>query len=143
MKPRANALLAALLLCLATLPMTVSAQVDPIQNDFAYGVEYDWSSLDEDIDSLTGINLNEILSRTMLAATDAGLNLTVAQLSTGSSNIFGAPAAALKEEEKKSGGLFGGASSLFGGGGSLFGGKKEEPKKEEPKKADSPKAAPA
>lgn len=88
MKPRANALLAALLLCLATLPMTVSAQVDPIQNDFAYGVEYDWSSLDEDIDSLTGINLNEILSRTMLAATDAGLNLTVAQLSTGSSNIF-------------------------------------------------------
>ncbi|MGB1579823.1 MAG: LDL receptor domain-containing protein [Candidatus Poseidoniaceae archaeon] len=88
MSPRANALLAALLLCLATLPMTVSAQVDPIQNDFAYGVEYDWSNLDEDIDSLTGINLNEILSRTMLAASDAGLNLTVAQLSTGSSNIF-------------------------------------------------------
>lgn len=80
--------MAALLLCLATLPMTVSAQVDPIQNDFAYGVEYDWSNLDEDIDSLTGINLNEILSRTMLAASDAGLNLTVAQLSTGSSNIF-------------------------------------------------------
>jgi len=88
MNPRANALLAALLLCLATLPMTVSAQVDPVQNDFAYGVEYDWSNLDEDIDSLTGINLNEILSRTMLAASDAGLNLTVAQLSTGSSNIF-------------------------------------------------------
>ena len=88
MNPRANAFVAALLLCLATLPMAVSAQVDPIQNDFAYGVEYDWSSLDEDIDSLTGINLNEILSRTMLAATDAGLNLTVAQLSTGSSNIF-------------------------------------------------------
>ena len=80
--------MAALLLCLATLPMTVSAQVDPVQNDFAYGVEYDWSNLDEDIDSLTGINLNEILSRTMLAASDAGLNLTVAQLSTGSSNIF-------------------------------------------------------
>ena len=88
MQTRANALLAALLLCLATLPMTVSAQVDPVQNDFAYGVEYDWSNLDEDIDSLTGINLNEILSRTMLAASDAGLNLTVAQLSTGSSNIF-------------------------------------------------------
>jgi hypothetical protein len=88
MQPRANALFAALLLCLATLPMTVSAQVDPIQNDFAYGVEYDWSNLDEDIDSLTGIDLNEILSRTMLAASDAGLNLTVAQLSTGSSNIF-------------------------------------------------------
>ena len=88
MNTRANALVAALLLCLATLPMTVSAQVDPIQNDFAYGVEYDWSNLDEDIDSLTGINLNEILSRTMLAASDAGLNLTVAQLSTGSSNIF-------------------------------------------------------
>lgn len=88
MNPRANALVAALLLCLATLPMTVSAQVDPVQNDFAYGVEYDWSNLDEDIDSLTGINLNEILSRTMLAASDAGLNLTVAQLSTGSSNIF-------------------------------------------------------
>ncbi|MEC9161665.1 MAG: hypothetical protein VX919_02615, partial [Candidatus Thermoplasmatota archaeon] len=88
MNTRANALVAALLLCLATLPMTVSAQVDSVQNDFAYGVEYDWSNLDEDIDSLTGINLNEILSRTMLAASDAGLNLTVAQLSTGSSNIF-------------------------------------------------------
>ena len=88
MSHRTPALLAALLLCLATVPMTVSAQVDPIQNDFAYGVEYDWSNLDEDIDSLTGIDLNEILSRTMLAASDAGLNLTVAQLSTGSSNIF-------------------------------------------------------
>lgn len=88
MSHRTPALLAALLLCLATVPMTVSAQVDPIQNDFAYGVEYDWSNLDEDIDSLTGINLNEIISRTMLAASDAGLNLTVAQLSTGSSNIF-------------------------------------------------------
>ena len=82
-----NALLAALLLCLATLPMTVSAQADPSKMTLAYGVEYDWSNLDEDIDSLTGINLNGS-SRTMPAASDAGLNLTVAQLSTGSSNIF-------------------------------------------------------
>tara|TARA_B100000579_G_scaffold437275_1_gene465968 strand:+ start:450 stop:3440 length:2991 start_codon:yes stop_codon:yes gene_type:complete len=68
--------------------MTVSAEGESIQNEVAYGIEYDWSNLDEDIDSLTGIDLNEILSRTMLAATDAGLTLTVAQLSTGSSNIY-------------------------------------------------------
>ena len=88
MKTSVNAILIALLLCLSTIPMTVSAQGDSIQNEVAYGIEYDWSNLDEDIDSLTGINLNEILSRTMLAATDAGLTLTVAQLSTGSSNIY-------------------------------------------------------
>ncbi len=88
MKTSANAILIALLLCLSTIPMTVSAEGESIQNEVAYGIEYDWSNLDEDIDSLTGINLNEILSRTMLAATDAGLTLTVAQLSTGSSNIY-------------------------------------------------------
>ncbi len=88
MKTSVNAILIALLLCLSTIPMTVSAQGESIQNEVAYGIEYDWSNLDEDIDSLTGINLNEILSRTMLAATDAGLTLTVAQLSTGSSNIY-------------------------------------------------------
>ena len=88
MKTSANAILIALLLCLSTIPMTVSAQGESMQNEVAYGIEYDWSNLDEDIDSLTGINLNEILSRTMLAATDAGLTLTVAQLSTGSSNIY-------------------------------------------------------
>ena len=88
MKTSANAILIALLLCLSTIPMTVSAQGESIQNEVAYGIEYDWSNLDDDFDSLTGINLNEILSRTMLAATDAGLTLTVAQLSTGSSNIY-------------------------------------------------------
>ena len=88
MKTSANAILIAFLLCLSTIPMTVSAEGESIQNEVAYGIEYDWSNLDEDIDSLTGIDLNEILSRTMLAATDAGLTLTVAQLSTGSSNIY-------------------------------------------------------
>lgn len=88
MSPRLTSVLAGVLLCLATLPISVSAETQDIRNDFAYGVAYDWSNLDEDIDSLTGIDLNEILSRTMLAASDAGLNLTVAQLSTGSSNIF-------------------------------------------------------
>lgn len=88
MKTSVNAILIAFLLCLSTVPMTVSAQASSIQNEVAYGIEYDWSNLDDDFDSLTGINLNEILSRTMLAATDAGLTLTVAQLSTGSSNIY-------------------------------------------------------
>ena len=88
MKTSVNAILIAFLLCLSTVPMTVSAQASSIQNEVAYGIEYDWSNLDDDFDSMTGINLNEILSRTMLAATDAGLTLTVAQLSTGSSNIY-------------------------------------------------------
>ena len=88
MKTSVNAILIAFLLCLSTVPMTVSAQTSSIQNEVAYGIEYDWSNLDDDFDSMTGINLNEILSRTMLAATDAGLTLTVAQLSTGSSNIY-------------------------------------------------------
>jgi len=88
MKTSVHAILIAFLLCLSTVPMTVSAQASSIQNEVAYGIEYDWSNLDDDFDSMTGINLNEILSRTMLAATDAGLTLTVAQLSTGSSNIY-------------------------------------------------------
>ena len=65
-----------------------SAQVDPIQNDFAYGVEYDWSNLDEDIDSSPESTSTRSSRGPCWLAGDAGLNLTVAQLSTGSSNIF-------------------------------------------------------
>jgi len=56
--------------------------------EYYYGVEYDWTSLDSDIENFTGINLNEIFTEIMGAADDAGFNLDIAQINTGSSNVY-------------------------------------------------------
>jgi hypothetical protein len=57
-------------------------------NVVSYGIEYDWSNLDDDIEGFTDLDLNEILGDVMDAATEAGFELIVAEITTGASNMY-------------------------------------------------------
>ncbi|NCG00740.1 MAG: hypothetical protein GWP25_02995, partial [Euryarchaeota archaeon] len=70
----------------ALLPAGPVAATPTEASAFYYGVEYDWSSLDSDVTNMTGLDIPDMLSEVMGAADDAGLNLIVGQLITGSSN---------------------------------------------------------
>ena len=83
---RAAFTITALFLVSIVSPVT-TAQTDS-NTEYYYGVEYDWASLDLDIENFTGININEILSEVMGAADDADFNLDLAQVNTGSSNVY-------------------------------------------------------
>jgi hypothetical protein len=57
-------------------------------NVVSYGLEYDWSNLDGDVEGFTNLDLNEILGDVMDAATQAGFNLVLAEITTGASNMY-------------------------------------------------------
>ena len=80
-------LMTALLLASLTPLSSVSA-VPTEASEFYYGVEYDWSSVDTDLENFTGLDIPEILGEVMGAADDAGFNLIIGQLQTGSSNVY-------------------------------------------------------
>jgi len=73
---------------IASLAAPVASGQTETDTEYYYGVEYDWTSLDSDIENFTGINLNEIFNEIMGAADDAGFNLDIAQINTGSSNVY-------------------------------------------------------
>ena len=76
-------------LLLASLaPLSSVAAVPTEASEFYYGVEYDWSSVDTDLENFTGLDIPEILGEVMGAADDAGFNLIIGQLQTGSSNVY-------------------------------------------------------
>ena len=76
-------------LLLASLaPLSGVAAAPAEASEFYYGVEYDWNSVDTDLENLTGLDLPEILGEVMGAADDAGFNLIIGQLQTGSSNVY-------------------------------------------------------
>jgi hypothetical protein len=64
------------------------AAVPAEASEFYYGVEYDWNTVDTDLENFTGLDVPEILGEVMGAANDAGLNLIIGQLQTGSSNVY-------------------------------------------------------
>jgi hypothetical protein len=80
-------LLTALLLA-ALLPTAPVAATPTEASEFYYGVEYDWSSVDSDLTNFTGLDIPDMLGEVMGAADDAGFNLVVGQLLTGSSNVY-------------------------------------------------------
>ena len=80
-------LLTALLLT-ALVPIGTANATPTEASEFYYGVEYDWTSLDSDLTNFTGLDLPEMLGEVMGAADDAGFNLVVGQLLTGSSNVY-------------------------------------------------------
>jgi hypothetical protein len=73
---------------IASLAAPVALGQTTSDTEYYYGVEYDWTSLDSDIENFTGININEIFTEIMGAADDAGFNLDIAQINTGSSNVY-------------------------------------------------------
>ncbi len=81
-------LLMTALLLVALAPLNSVAAVPTEASEFYYGVEYDWSSVDTDLENFTGLDIPEILGEVMGAADDAGFNLIIGQLQTGASNVY-------------------------------------------------------
>ena len=82
------ALLLTALLITALAPLTsVQAQVES-NPEYYYGVEYDWTSLDSDLQNVTGLDIQELFSEIMEDADGAGFNLDLGQLTTGASNVY-------------------------------------------------------
>ena len=81
-------LLITALLLASLAPLSGVAAAPAEASEFYYGVEYDWNSVDTDLENLTGLDLPEILGEVMGAADDAGFNLIIGQLQTGSSNVY-------------------------------------------------------
>ena len=83
-----SGLLVTLLLLTALSPLA-TVQAQPAEaSEYYYGVEYDWSSLDNDLENVTGLDISALFSEIMDDATDAGFNLDLGQLTTGATNVY-------------------------------------------------------
>ncbi len=82
------ALLLTALLLAAITPLTTVSAVPAEASEYYYGVEYDWTSLDSDLQNVTGLDIQELFSEIMEDADGAGFNLDLGQLTTGSSNVY-------------------------------------------------------
>ena len=83
-----SGLLVTLLLLTALSPLaTVQAQPSEA-SEYYYGVEYDWSSLDNDLQNVTGLDIAALFTEIMDDATAAGFNLDIGQLTTGATNVY-------------------------------------------------------
>ena len=81
---RTIALLFTCLMIVTTIPANVAAQdAEPI----AFGIEYDYSNINADIESMIGLDLTEIFQEVMAAGDDAGIDLLIAQVRTGTTTI--------------------------------------------------------
>ena len=84
---RLNAVLLTLLLCASLLPQNVAADETTTEH-FAFGMEYDWSDMDTDFESMTGLPLDEILGDVMQSANDSGMSLLILEELTGTSSMI-------------------------------------------------------
>ena len=55
---------------------------------FAFGMEYDWTNMDTDFETMTGLALDEILGDVMQSADDAGIDLLILEELTGTSSMI-------------------------------------------------------
>ena len=83
---RMNAVLLAVLLCASVLPQGAVAEEGTAEH-FAFGVEYDWSNMNEDFESMTGLPLDDILLDVMQSADDAGIEMLILEEITGTSSM--------------------------------------------------------
>lgn len=83
---RINAVLLAVLLCASVLPQGAVAEEGTAEH-FAFGVEYDWSNMNEDFESMTGLPLDDILADVMQSADDAGIEMLILEEITGTSSM--------------------------------------------------------
>ena len=81
---RAIALLFTCLMIVTTVPANVAAEdAEPI----AFGIEYDYSNINTDIESMLGLDLTEIFQEVMAAGDDAGIDLLIGRVTTGTTTI--------------------------------------------------------
>jgi len=79
----------ALIMIVAIMSPITSVNATPSEeSEYYYGVEYDWSSLDSDIQNVTGLDIQGLFTEIMDDADDAGFNLDIGQLTSGSSNVY-------------------------------------------------------
>lgn len=83
---RMNAVLLTVLLCASVLPQGVAAE-DATTEHFAFGMEYDWTNMDTDFESMTGLPLDDILADVMQSADDAGMEMLILEEITGTSSM--------------------------------------------------------
>ena len=83
---RMNAVLLAVLLCASVLPQGAIAEEGTTEH-FAFGVEYDWSNMNDDFESMTGLPLDDILADVMQSADDAGIEMLILEEITGTSSM--------------------------------------------------------
>ena len=81
---RTIALLFTCLMIVTTIPANVAAQDSaPI----AFGIEYDYSNMNADIESMIGLDLTEVFQEVMAAGDDAGIDLLIGTVTTGTTTI--------------------------------------------------------
>jgi hypothetical protein len=85
-KPRALVFAACLMISALFVPTT---SADFTDNDpTAWGVEYEWVNLDDDVAVMTGISLQDIITDVSDAADYAGFDLTYIQANSGETGIY-------------------------------------------------------
>ena len=83
---RTTAVLLAALLCASLLPQSVAAD-ETTTDHFAFGMEYDWSNMNADFESMTGLPMDDILADIMQSADDAGIDLLLLEEITGTTSM--------------------------------------------------------
>jgi hypothetical protein len=89
-KPRALVFAACLMMSALFVP-TTTAQTDSTYTEnspLTWGLEYDWSNLEEDVEVMSNIPMRDIIDDVTEAADYAGFNLTYVQVSSGSSLVY-------------------------------------------------------
>ena len=81
-------LLVTLLLLTALSPVATVQSAPTEASEYYYGVEYDWTSLDSDLENVTGLDIQELFTEIMSDADNAGFNLDLGQLTTGATNVY-------------------------------------------------------
>ena len=81
-------LLVTLLLLTALSPVATVQSAPTEASEYYYGVEYDWTSLDSDLQNVTGLDIQELFTEIMSDADNAGFNLDLGQLTTGATNVY-------------------------------------------------------
>ena len=81
---RTIALLFAFLMIVTTVPANVAAQSS---DSIAFGIEYDYSNINADVESMIGLDLTEIFQEVMAAGDDAGIDLLIGRVTTGTTTI--------------------------------------------------------
>ena len=85
-KPRTLAFATVLLISAMLVP---TSSADFTDNDpTAWGVEYEWTNLDDDIEVMTTVSLEDIILDVSEAANFAGFDLTYVQANSGGTGIF-------------------------------------------------------
>ena len=84
---RLSTVLLAVLLCASALPQSVAADETTTEH-FAFGMEYDWTNMNDDFESMTGLPLDDILADIMQSADDAGIEMVLLEELTGTSSVI-------------------------------------------------------